>query len=136
MPICIGQMQWRGQIDRNPVGFNYGTNTADIYMLCDAREHVQALREALRQDAAPATGYRSAELALRIATEKRRKRRRLQLPWRLCAKARAQELHQRHYLSFRHLRTQGRHGAAERAGRRPDAAPDHLDDTVGHRGLN
>jgi len=59
-----------------------------------------------------------------------RKRRRLQLPWRLCAKARAQELHQRHYLKLPNICDPGGM-ERERAGRRPDAAPDHLDDTVG-----
>ena len=54
------------------------------------------------------------------------------LPRRSRAEPSAQEFHQRHYLRIRHLCTQGRHGPAERARRRPDAAPDHLHDAVGH----
>jgi acetolactate synthase I/II/III large subunit len=58
------------QIDLNPVGFKYGASTADITMRCDAREGVKAVLDELRQGGAPATGYHSAALAHRIATEK------------------------------------------------------------------
>src|SRR5436853_243576 len=58
------------QIDLNPLGLQYGAPTADLSLLCDARAGLEALLEEMRKGGAPTTGFRSATLARRIATEK------------------------------------------------------------------
>jgi acetolactate synthase-1/2/3 large subunit len=56
-------------IDREPSVLHHGLRTADIAMRCDARDGVRAILDRLRSNGAPSAGYRSAELARRIATE-------------------------------------------------------------------
>ena len=61
-------------INREPSVLHHGLRTADIAMRCDARDGVRAILDRLRSDGAPSAGYRSAELARRIATESEERR--------------------------------------------------------------
>ena len=48
----------------------YGVGAADLSLKCDAKAGLEAILDQLRQDGAPTTGFHSAALARRIATEK------------------------------------------------------------------
>ena len=58
------------QIDLNPLGLQYGIASADLTLRCDASEGLAAILEKLKQNGGASTGFHSAALARRIATEK------------------------------------------------------------------
>jgi acetolactate synthase I/II/III large subunit len=58
------------QIDRKPLGQQYGSPAADLSLACDARAGLEDLLAELRKTGTPGTGLRSLALARRIATAK------------------------------------------------------------------
>jgi thiamine pyrophosphate-dependent acetolactate synthase large subunit-like protein len=58
------------QIDLAPGWLSYGTGAPDLSLRCDAKAGVEAILAELRDDGSPTSGFHSAVLARRIATEK------------------------------------------------------------------